>query len=76
MQLGFYFELISCEERLFIVHTCLCCLYLEVFHKIPGQNANSVHLLGVFRELVSDESSENGTLDPQFKMVPNMKENS
>lgn len=59
------------------MHTSLCCLYLEVFHKVPGQNTWSdfVYLLGVSRELVSDESSVTGTLDPQFKMVPNMKEN-
>lgn len=48
------------------MHTCLCCLYLKVFHRVPGQNTWSdfVYLLGVSRELVSDESSVTGTLDP------------
>lgn len=56
-QLGFCFKLISCVDLL-LCTLCLCCLYLRMFHKVPGQNiwSDFVYLLAAFWELMSDES--------------------
>lgn len=56
--LGFYFKLISHVDFLLCM-LCLCCWYLGMFHKVPGQNTWSdiVYLLAASWGLLSDESS-------------------